>query len=67
MADENGEYTIIASNQADLFTPADTYIPYTRPELGLHAIGHGAENVYYKDFAVRAGMAVQTGLIPIQQ
>jgi prepilin-type N-terminal cleavage/methylation domain-containing protein len=67
MADENGEYTIIASNQADLFTPIDTYIPYTRPELGLHAIGHGAENAYFKDFAVRAGLAVQSGLIPIQQ
>ncbi len=67
MADENDKYTIIASSQADLFSPVDTYFPYTRPELGLHAIGHGAANVYYKDFAIRAGMAVQTGLIPIQQ
>ena len=67
MADENDKYTIIASSQAGLFSPVDTYFPYTRPELGLHAIGHGAANVYYKDFAIRAGMAVQTGLIPIQQ
>ena len=67
LSDENGRYTIIASDQSELFTPTDTFIPYTRPELGLHAIGHGAANVFYRDFAIRAGMAVQTGLIPIQQ
>ena len=67
MADNNGKYTIIASNQTGLFTPTDAYFPFTRPELGLYAAGNGGANVYFKDFAVKMGYAEQRAMIPIQQ
>jgi hypothetical protein len=62
--DSNGRYSIIIS---DTLTSPTTYIPFTRPEIGLHVVGHGAANVYFKDFAVKLGFAAQKASIPIQQ
>ena len=32
------------------------------PELGLHALGHGATNVYFDDFAVQTTLGAKPGL-----
>ncbi|MEJ2474075.1 MAG: hypothetical protein P8Y74_09345, partial [Desulfobacterales bacterium] len=67
LADNNGKYTIIASNQTELFTPTDAYFPFTRPEIGLQVAGQGGADVYFKDYAVKLGYAAQKASIPIQQ
>jgi hypothetical protein len=67
LADNNGKYTIIASNQTELFTPTDAYFPFTRPEIGLQVAGQGGADVYFKDYAVKLGFAAQKASIPIQQ
>jgi hypothetical protein len=43
--------TYLRSNEADLLTP-DGPLGQTRPELGLHALGHGAPAVYFDDFGL---------------
>jgi prepilin-type N-terminal cleavage/methylation domain-containing protein len=67
LADNNGKYTIISSNQTELFTPTDAYFPFTRPEIGLQVAGQGGADVYFKDYAVKLGYAAQKASIPIQQ
>ncbi|MGB7920791.1 MAG: choice-of-anchor J domain-containing protein [Desulfobacterales bacterium] len=62
--DYDGHYSIIIT---DTLTSPTTYIPFTRPEIGLHVAGHGGPNVYFKDFAVKLGYAEQRAMIPIQQ
>ena len=62
--DNDGRYTIIIS---DTLTSPTTYFPFTRPEIGLQVAGHGAANVYFKDYAVQLGIAAQRATIPIQQ
>jgi hypothetical protein len=62
--DSNGRYSIIVT---DTLTSPTTYFPFTRPEIGLHVMGHGGPNVYFKDFAVKLGFAAQRASIPIQQ
>ena len=34
----------------------------TAPELGLHALGHGATNVYFDDFSVQTTLGTKPGL-----
>jgi hypothetical protein len=68
LKDNNGRYTILASDESDLFTPADTYFPFNRPELGLHALGHGFDRVYFDDVGVQLYLSSGSGfLTPIQQ
>ena len=68
LKDENGRYTIISSDDPDLFTPPDTYFPYNRPELGLFALGHGGIRSYFDDLGVQLYMSSGAGyLTPIQQ
>lgn len=43
--------TQLRSNESDLVTP-DGPLGQTRPELGLHALGKGAENTYFDDFGL---------------
>ena len=62
--DYDGRYSIIIS---DTLTSPTSYIPFTRPEIGLHVAGHGGANVYFKDYAVKLGYAAQRAMIPIQQ
>ena len=62
--DSNGRYSIIVTGT---LTSPTTYFPFTRPEIGLHVMGHGGPNVYFKDFAVKLGFAAQRASIPIQQ
>jgi prepilin-type N-terminal cleavage/methylation domain-containing protein len=62
--DDDGRYSIIIT---DTLTSPTTYIPFTRPEIGLQVAGHGAANVYFKDYAVKLGFAAQRATIPIQQ
>jgi hypothetical protein len=62
--DYDGRYSIIIT---DTLTSPTTYIPFTRPEIGLQVAGHGAANVYFKDYAVKLGFAAQRATIPIQQ
>ncbi|MDP4978686.1 MAG: hypothetical protein NWQ21_04450, partial [Desulfobacterales bacterium] len=62
--DLNGRYSIIIS---DTLTSPTTYLPFTRPEIGLQVAGHGGANVYFKDYAVKLGYAEQRAMIPIQQ
>ncbi|MDZ7580390.1 MAG: hypothetical protein U5R30_07175 [Deltaproteobacteria bacterium] len=62
--DYDGRYSIIIT---DTLTSPTTLFPFTRPEIGLHVAGHGGENVYFKDFAVKLGYAAQKTMIPIQQ
>ena len=62
--DYDGRYSIIIT---DTLTSPTTYIPFTRPEIGLHVAGHGGANVYFKDYAVKLGFAAQRAMIPIQQ
>ena len=68
LKDENGKYTIIATNS--LSTPADTYFPtpLIRPEIGLQAFGHGAVDLYFDDFGLQAYFISGSGFLqPIQQ
>jgi hypothetical protein len=66
LKDENGKYTIISIDT--LSTPPDTNFPYTRPELGLFALGHGALRVYFDDFGLQLYVASGSGfLTPVQQ
>jgi hypothetical protein len=62
--DYDGRYSIIIT---DTLTSPTTYIPFTRPEIGLQVLGHGGPNVYFKDYAVKLGFAAQRATIPIQQ
>jgi prepilin-type N-terminal cleavage/methylation domain-containing protein len=65
LQDENGKFTIIAT---DTLTSPTGIFPFNRPELGLHAIGDGAENVFYDDFAIQLDVQSGSGfLTPIQQ
>jgi prepilin-type N-terminal cleavage/methylation domain-containing protein len=66
LRDENGKYTIISIDT--LSTPANTYFPYNRPELGLFALGHGAIRVYFDDLGVQLYVISGGGrLKPVQQ
>lgn len=58
---------ILRSSESKLLTP-DTY-EFSDSELGLHALGHGATNVYFDDFAIQAELrSKRTGFLPsIQQ
>jgi type II secretory pathway pseudopilin PulG len=56
LPDDDGKFTIIAT---DTLTSPTGIFPYSRPELGLHAMGDGAENVFYDDFAIQ--LDVQSG------
>ena len=58
---------IIRSNE--LTTPDTDDFGYPEhPELGLHALGHGATNVYFDDFAIQAEIrAKRTGFLPSTQ
>jgi hypothetical protein len=68
LQDENGRYTIISSDDPDLFSPPDAYFPFTRPELGLFAVGHGGIKNYFDDLGVQLYMTTGAGyLTPIQQ
>lgn len=58
--DEPG--AIIRSTESVLFTP--TAGPFNRTELGLHAYGHGALNVYYDDFALQTEIYSAGGFLP---
>ena len=62
--DYDGRYSIIIT---DTLTSPTTYLPFTRPEIGLQVAGHGGPNVYFKDYAVKLGFAAQKASIPIQQ
>ncbi|MGD2011511.1 MAG: hypothetical protein PVI76_10460, partial [Desulfobacterales bacterium] len=62
--DFDGRYSIIIT---DTLTSPTTYFPFTRPEIGLQVAGHGAANVYFKDYGVQLGFAAQRATIPIQQ
>lgn len=66
LKDENGKYTIIATDS--LSTPSDTFFPYTRPEIGLQAFGHGAVDLYFDDFGIQVYRFAGSGFLqPIQQ
>jgi hypothetical protein len=52
---------IIRSSENDLLTPTSLYQVFTQPELGLHAFGDGAANVFFDDFAVQATGSTGTG------
>ena len=62
--DYDGRYSIIITNS---LTSPTTFIPFTRPEIGLQVAGHGGANIYFKDYAVKLGYAAQRATIPIQQ
>jgi hypothetical protein len=65
LPDGDGKYTLIAT---DTLTSPTGIFPYSRPELGLHAMGDGAENVFYDDFAIQLDVQSGSGfLTPIQQ
>jgi hypothetical protein len=66
LKDENGRYTIIATDT--LSTPSNTYFPPTRPEIGLQAFGHGAVDLYFDDFGIQVYRFAGSGFLqPIQQ
>jgi len=66
LKDENGKYTIISIDT--LSTPSDTYFPFTRPEIGLFALGHGATRMYFDDLGIQLYVVSGAGfLTPIQQ
>ena len=66
LKDENGKYTIIATDS--LSTPADTFFPFTRPEIGLQAFGHGAIDLFFDDFGMQVYFISGSGFLqPIQQ
>ena len=68
LKDENGKYTIIATDS--LSTPADTFFPtpLIRPEIGLQAFGHGAVDLYFDDFGLQVYFISGSGFLqPIQQ
>jgi prepilin-type N-terminal cleavage/methylation domain-containing protein len=66
LKDENGKYTIISTDT--LLTPADTYFPFTRPEIGLQAFGHGAVDLYFDDVGLQVYFISGSGFLqPIQQ
>lgn len=60
----NAPGSIIRSNEAALLSPA---MWASRPEIGLHAYGHGAINVYYDDFGLRSERPTYTGFLPAVQ
>ncbi len=60
--DEPG--AIIRTNT--LVTP-DLAEPFSRSELGLHAFGSGATNVYFDDFAVRLKIGAKRQYVPVVQ
>jgi Tfp pilus assembly protein PilX len=65
LQDEDGKFTIIAT---DTLTSPTGIFPYSRPELGLHAMGDGVTNVFYEDFAIQLDVQSGSGLLtPIQQ
>jgi glycosidase len=43
--------TYLRSNEAALLTPS-SLLGRTRPEIGLHTMGRGAENAYFDDFGL---------------
>ncbi|MFZ0132126.1 MAG: prepilin-type N-terminal cleavage/methylation domain-containing protein [Desulfobacterales bacterium] len=68
LMDEEGKYTIIATDS--LLTPSDTFFPtaLVRPEIGLQAFGHGAIDLYFDDFGMQVYFISGTGFLqPIQQ
>jgi hypothetical protein len=67
LKDENGRYTIIATDDSLFFSPVNDLFPYSRPELGLHAAGHGTENIYFQDLTVQLIVASDEGINPIQR
>ncbi len=58
---------ILRSSEEDLLSPK--LDGFNDPELGLHALGDGATNVYFDDFAIQAEISTKrTGFLPsIQQ
>jgi type II secretory pathway pseudopilin PulG len=65
LPDDDGKFTIIAT---DTHTSSTGIFPFSRPELGLHAMGDGTENVFYDDFAIQLDVQSGSGfLTPIQQ
>ena len=67
LADRQGRYTIIASDNPELFTPVSTFFPVTRPEIGLFATGNGALNTFFDDFGIRLYIFTGSTLNPVQQ
>ncbi|MFC1859421.1 hypothetical protein ACFL9U_15535 [Thermodesulfobacteriota bacterium] len=56
---------ILRSSQSELLTP--TSGTFNRPEIGLHAFGHGSTNVYFDDFAVQAEILSISRAAPVQE
>lgn len=56
---------ILRGKHTDLLTPTSGV--FNQPELGLHAYGHGATNVYYDDFALQADIPAATAFLPAIQ
>ena len=56
---------ILRSSESDLLSPAAGF--FAQPELGLHANGKGATNVYFDDFGLRTDNPSVTGFLPAVQ
>ncbi len=56
---------VVRSHQAELLSPIAGFS--AQPELGLHAYGNGALNVYFDDFGLRADVARIAGFLPAIQ
>jgi type II secretory pathway pseudopilin PulG len=57
------EHATLQSHHDDLQTPNYPGI-YQDPEVGLHSMGDGAENVYFDDFGIRLNV-FETDILPI--
>jgi prepilin-type N-terminal cleavage/methylation domain-containing protein len=65
-SDAEPDAIILHHNNA-LQTPTSSY-PDTRPELGLHAYGRGATNIYFDDFGLQLTIRVSAVIpTPVQQ